>query len=381
LFQYEYCSHRTLPDRPEADNGILVTFWYNERRRPLDTDYTLPRPRRRRRRPSIWRSVAGCLGRLLIYLVALVIIAALALLVYIQARSNPSFDRPAAELTAPSDAATVMRGEFIVKFAAQCWRCHGAPEAADRNEDAPLSGGRALDLSRYGPGFATLPLGLGTYYAANITPDPDTGIGRWTDGEIVRALREGISRDGRLLFPIMPHEWLHGMSDDDALAVVAYLRSQPPVRNAVPGRQPSLAARGLFAFNRIQPTAPISGTISAPPPGATAEYGAYLANHVALCASCHTPRDPQTWQPLTDQPMAGSLFPIPVADDGTSLYALNITSGAERGIGDWSEEDFIRAMREGVTPQGHPFDPAMPRYAQLSADELRAIYLYLRSLP
>lgn len=324
--------------------------------------------------------MASCLGRLATYLLVLLVIAAFALLIYIQVRSNLSDSRPAPELAAPNSATALSRGTYLVRSVAQCWRCHSAPEAGDPNEDAPLSGGRALDLSGLGPGFGLLPLGLGTYIAPNITPDPDTGIGRWTDGQIVRALREGISRDGHRLFPIMPYQELHGLSDEDALAIVAYLRSRPPVRNIVPPRQLSLAARGLIAFEIISPAAPISGTV-APPPGPTAAYGGYLANHVALCSACHTPRDPQTWQALSERPFTGSLFPIPLPGARSSLYAPNITADPDRGIGAWSEEAFVRALREGVAPQGRLLDPAMPRYPQMSADDLRAIYLYLRTLP
>ncbi len=327
------------------------------------------------------QQIASCLGRLVVYLLVLLIIAALALLIYIQVRSNYSDSRPAPELAAPNSAQALSRGEYLVKSVAQCWRCHAAPEAGEPNENAPLSGGGAIDLSSLGPGFGFLPLGLGTYLAPNITPDPDTGIGRWTDGEIVRALREGISRDGHMLFPIMPYQELRGLSDEDALAIVAYLRSRPPVRNLVPPRQLSLAARGLIAFEVIRPAAPISGPVTAPPPGPTPAYGGYLANHVALCSACHTPRDPQTWQALSERPFSGSLFPIPLAGARPTTYAPNITADPDQGIGAWSEGDFIRALREGVTPQGRLLDPAMPRYPQMNADDLRAIYLYLRALP
>lgn len=354
---------------------------------------------RRRQRPSIWWHAAGCLGRLIAYLIGLAVILALVLLVFVQVRWHPTYNRPVLDLTAPGEAQVVSRGEYIVKYAAQCWQCHGAPEAVDQRENAPLSGGRTIDLSTLGPGYGTFPMGLGTYTVPNITPDPDTGIGRWTDGEVVRALREGIGRDGHMLFPIMPYEWLHSLSDEDALAVVAYLRSRPPVRNLPPPSRPSLAARALLAFDVIQPQAPISGTVPAPPPGPTAAYGGYLANQVAMCSACHTPRDPQTWQPLLDRPFAGSLFPIPVPSpppplppglegggaegEGGPLYAPNLTPDPEAGIGRWSEADFIRAMRQGVTPEGRTLRPAMPWpwYAQMSDDDLRAIYLYLRSLP
>ena len=89
------------------------------------------------------------------------------------------------------------------------------------------AGGREFDMTNIGP-----PGGFGYVYAANITPDPETGIGNWSDGELVRALREGLDPDGYQIFPIMETEWWSGLSDDDTLALVAYMRSLQPVRNA-----------------------------------------------------------------------------------------------------------------------------------------------------
>lgn len=183
---------------------------------------------------------------------------------------------PLPDLSASSigdTAGLVQRGEYIVRNVAVCGHCHAA---APRNADGPLSGGMAFRNWR-----------LGTIRASNLTPDPETGLGRWTDAEIVRAIRSGEDREGHVLAPVMPYAWFRGMSDRDALAVARYLKSQPPVRNEVRNR-PSLVYRAarFFVLNPARPTARM-----APRPAADAEYGRYLANHVSLCGDLpHAPR-------------------------------------------------------------------------------------------
>src|SRR5205823_12651228 len=112
---------------------------------------------------------------------------------------------------------------------------------------------------------------LGTIRGSNLTPDPVTGLGAWSGAEIVRALRNGEARDGRLLAPVMPYEWLHDMSDVDALAVARYVKRLPPVPNGV-REQPNV----WFKLGRSLFLGPTRGTVaSAPPRGPTAAYGAY----------------------------------------------------------------------------------------------------------
>src|SRR5687768_2978853 len=127
---------------------------------------------------------------------------------------------PAFQQSELTNADLVQRGESIVRNAAVCGHCHAADPK--RDPDGPLSGGMEFSDWR-----------IGTARASNLTPDPETGLGKWSEGEIVRALRNGQSRDGRLLAPVMPYEWFHEMADSDALAVARYLMSQSPVKNDV----------------------------------------------------------------------------------------------------------------------------------------------------
>jgi len=265
--------------------------------------------------------------------------------------------------SAPVDTADlVARGEYVVRNVAACGGCHAAEP--ERDVDGPLSGGTAFKDWR-----------LGTVRASNLTPDSATGIGAWSEAEIVRALRNGEARDGRLLAPVMPYEWLHDMSDRDALAVARYLRSRPPVAHAVPQR-PSVffrLARSLFL-------GPVRGTSAAAPPRAPdAAYGAYLAQHAGLCADCHTPRRGPQSKPDKRRLFAGDAHP----SKDFPANPANLTPDSATGIGRWSEEDFLRTIRTGVDPKGDTLHPFMPWHEnrRMTDDDLRAIYRFLRTLP
>lgn len=268
-------------------------------------------------------------------------------------------------LPAPPAAApdvSVARGEYIVRNAAVCGQCHAADP--ERDVDGPLSGGTEFRDWR-----------VGTSRAANLTSDSETGLGSWSDAEIVRALRDGERKDGRVLVPVMPYVWFHDMSDDDAFAVARYLKTLPPVRHAV-SQSPNILFRlGKALFVRPLPANPVT----APRRGATAEYGGYLAQHVALCAECHTPRTGLRAQADKSRLFAGDAHP----SKSFPANPANITPDAATGIGTWSEEQFISTIRTGVDPKGirlHPFMPSK-QIARMSDDDLRAIYRYLRTVP
>lgn len=270
---------------------------------------------------------------------------------------------PLPDLPAITDTTALLaRGEYIVRDVAVCGHCHAADP--ERNADGPLTGGLAFQNWR-----------LGTIRASNLTPDSATGLGAWSEAEIVRAIRTGEDREGDVLAPVMPYRWFHGMSDRDALAVAHYLKSLEPVPNEVEN-DPNLvfrAAKLLF----LSPEEPPAGT--APPRAPAAEYGRYLANHVALCADCHTPRTGLRSTPDLDRRFAGQADPpeaFPANPD-------NLTPDPETGIGRWTEEDFLRTLRTGVNPQGDSLHAFMPwrQYRRMPEEDLRAIYRYLRTLP
>jgi mono/diheme cytochrome c family protein len=263
--------------------------------------------------------------------------------------------------TAGDTAGLVRRGEYLVRDVSVCGHCHAADP---RDPDGPLAGGLAFRNWR-----------LGTIYAANLTPDRQTGIGAWSEAELVRAIRNGQDREGHLLAPVMPYEWLSGLSDRDALAIAAYLKSQPPVTRRLRNR-PDLVfnvARALI----LRP----ARTEANPPParGPTAEYGRYLADNVGLCADCHTPRGGLQQAPDRHRLYAGDASPPSAFPANPS----NLTPDAETGIGRWTEEEFLRTLRTGTDPAGNRLHPFMPwrEYRRMTDDDLRAIYRYLRTLP
>jgi mono/diheme cytochrome c family protein len=313
------------------------------------------------------RRILKALGILIGVLVVLVI----GLVLYVQLTWDRPVSREVAQMTAPTDAQTVARGEYLYKWSLGCSGCHGSQ--GSHSPEEPQAGGLEFDMTGIGPGF-------GFVYAANLTPDPETGIGAWSDGELVRSLREGLDREGHLLFPIMEAELWRGLSDEDVLALVAYMRSLPPVRSQVPAHRLSFAAKALIALGVVKPQPPITAPVVAPPRGATVEYGKYLAWHASTCFGCHTPRDPNTGQFDMTQPFAGGLFPFP--EEGFSTTGSNLTPDEATGIGYWTEEQFMTAMRTGLRPDDTVMLPFMPwpSYARWSEEDLRAVWLYLRSL-
>jgi len=258
-------------------------------------------------------------------------------------------------------ADSTARGRFIVRDAAVCGGCHAGSE---RDPDGPLSGGREFHDWR-----------IGTIRASNLTPDDATGLGTWSEAEIVRALRNGVSKDGRLLAPVMPYEWLHEMSDDDAFAVARYLKSLPPVGNEVKQSPNIFFKLGKIFFLRPAP----ASSVTAPPRGPNAEYGRYLSQHAALCAECHTPRAGIRSQPDKSRLFAGMPHPPKEFQANPS----NLTPDPATGIGNWTEADFLQTLRRGVNPAGQSLHPFMPwrQNGRMSDDDLRAIYAFLRTLP
>jgi len=299
-----------------------------------------------------------------------VVIIAIAAAGYVLLAWDRPVEQPAPEMRVPRDEAAVARGKYLYQDGMLCWTCHGSEGGRDPRE--PQAGGRLFDLSGVGPGF-------GRIWGSNITPDPDTGVGKATDGELVRAIREGIDQRGRVIFPVMAYQFYRGLSDEDVLALVAYMRTLAPVRRAVPARELSFAAKALITFGMIKPEDAVTAPIVAPPAGPTAEYGRYVTWHASGCAECHTPRFPESGQLDRTRLMAGGLFAFP--EHGFTTTAPNLTPDEATGIGRWTEDQFVTAVRTGTRPDGTVMLPFMPwpAYAKWRDEDLRAVWLYLRS--
>jgi len=157
------------------------------------------------------------------------------------------------------------------------------------------------------------------------------------------------------------------------------------VKNTVPASRLSLVAKALFALKMIKAQPAITQPIVAPTPGATTEYGKYLAINASGCSECHTPRDTNTGKVFFDRMFAGSAFAFGGEIEGLSAeaHAPNLTADPDAGIGAWSEEQFIKAMRTGARPDGTVMLTMMPYpyYSFWTDDDLKAVYRYLKTVP
>jgi cytochrome c553 len=251
-----------------------------------------------------------------------------------------------------------------VRRVANCYQCHGDTTqfaAAQAGADVPMSGG------------FTWVIPPGSIHARNITSDPETGIGSFKDAAIARALRNGVGSDGRALLPFME---MQGLSDEDLVAVVAYLKSQQPVHNPVPDHEYNLLGKIVKATVLANPVGPRVTPPAVTPHGPTVENGKYIVESVALCGACHTQRDMATGA-FTGQMYAGSNRFEDEMMPGRTWHPPNITSGGR--LANLTEDQFIARFRAGRAIPGSP----MPwqAFQKLDEDDLRAIYRFLKTVP
>ncbi len=276
-------------------------------------------------------------------LIGLLIVVGLVIYIAGGARFNKKYDIQAEEVSIPTDAESIALGEYLVTTRG-CMDCHGEN----------LGGTVLLD----DPALATLP-------APNLTSGAGGIGGQMSDEQWVLAIRHGVGRDGHGLI-IMPSAEYWYLSDRHLGAIIAYLKQAPPVDSSLPARRLGPMGRLGILTGMLPPAMPdlIDHTGPRPPapePGVTVEYGEYVTR---LCTGCHGPD------------LAGA-----PPDQPGGLPYPNLTPAGE--LGNWTEEDFITAMRTGVKPSGAELAEAMPwrTIGQATDEELKAIWLYLESLP
>ncbi len=217
--------------------------------------------------------------------------------------------------------------------------------------------------------FADLP---GRVVAPNITSDVATGVGGWTDDELARAIREGVSRDGRTLFPMMPYEHFRRMSNEDLASIIVFLRSIPPVRRELPKTEIIFPVKYLMRSAPEPITEPVSSSdaVSTDP----VKRGAYLVN-LADCSFCHTPHT--RGEPVKGMDFAGGM---PLKGPWGTVASANLTPD-DSGIKYYDEALFVQTLRTGYV-RARELKPIMPygEYAHMSDDDLKAIFAYLRTL-
>jgi mono/diheme cytochrome c family protein len=269
-------------------------------------------------------------------------------------------------------AARIARGKYLFEAVSDCNGCHSV-------RDFTRFGGPVIPGGT-GKGQVMPLAGLpGRIVAPNITPDLETGLGSWTDGEKIRAIREGIAKDGRVLFPMMPYSEFRSMSDGDVESLVAYLDSLPPIRNKLPETQIAFPI-SILIRSAPRPT----GIVKAPERDATAVYGEYLVT-IGGCISCHT--QDEKGQLKEDMRLAGGrLLDTPLG----RVVSANISPDPDTGIGSWSEDYFkqrfvlqrayLHSQSPKIGPEKFTLMPWLT-FSQMDEQDLAAIYKYLQKQP
>ncbi|MDN0119646.1 c-type cytochrome [Yersinia frederiksenii] len=259
---------------------------------------------------------------------------------------------------ASADANLIARGEYLTK-AADCVACHTTKNGK------PFAGGLAFKTP------------MGTLYSPNITPDKETGIGRWSDEEFLRALHEGKGKNGENLYPAFPYTSYTLLQDDDVKAIKAYLFSLPAVHQ--PNREndmpfPFNQRWGLWFWNLVN----FDGQRFEPDSSKDAQWnqGAYFVEALGHCGECHTPRN-ITMGMKDSKAYAGTEI------DGWT--AFNITSDPHAGIGGWSQEQMVQYLRgghvDGKAQAAGPMAEVIENSTRhLTDSDLNAMAVYLRSL-
>jgi mono/diheme cytochrome c family protein len=256
-------------------------------------------------------------------------------------------------------ASLVERGAYLAK-AADCMACHTTQGGK------PYAGGLGFKLP------------FGTLYSTNITPDKDTGIGDYSDQDFLNAVHRGVRRDGARLYPAMPFVSYTYMTDADALAIKAYLFSLPPVHAAAPDNTLAFPFNQRCAMN-FWSAVFNSDTRFEPDTAQSPEWnrGAYLAEALAHCGECHTPRN-VAFALDNRRKFAGAVT--------AGWRAFNISSDKATGIGSWRDDDLISYLSIGHAA-GHgtaagPMGEAVDRsFSQLTPEDVRAVVAYLRTVP
>jgi mono/diheme cytochrome c family protein len=290
--------------------------------------------------------------------------------------------RPASTERIERTPARLARGRYLVEHLTHCLSCH-SDQQMDRYGMPPKPG----TLGQGGYPFDSK-LGVpGVVCAQNITPDPDYGIGGWTDGEVLRAFREGVDRSGDALFPMMPYPYYHSMSDEDARSIVVYLRTLEPVHHPVPQKQLD------FPVNLLVKSAPqpLEAPVEAPEDAKDhLAYGKYLVT-IAGCVECHSPHDAHG-QKLPGKDFSGGWsLSLVSAGGGKPVHVVppNITPDPDAYFGTATKEQWIGRVKsfasmEGAAPIATPGRNTIMgwvEYAGLTEPDLGAIYDYMKTVP
>ena len=305
--------------------------------------------------------------KILVYLLLAVVIFVGGLLVYVKTMLPNVGDAP--DLKVAITPEKIARGKYLANHVSVCMDCHSTRDwsifAGPLVEGSLGMGGEVFDEKLGFPG---------SFVAPNITP---AKLKDWTDGEIFRAITTGVNKDGKALFPIMPHPNFGRMDEDDIHAIIAYIRSLKPIEHETD------ASVANFPMNFIINTIPKKAEFTEIPSKSNqVAYGKYLVN-AASCGDCHTKHEKGE---VAGEAFAGGFeFKFP---DGTIVSSMNITPDPT-GIGSWDKETFLSRFRmysdSGYVPQkvkDGDFKTVMPwgMYAGMTNEDLEAIFAFLRTV-
>lgn len=308
--------------------------------------------------------------KILAFLVILVVVAVLGLLFYVKA-ALPDV-QAAEELNIEYTPERIKRGEYLANGLSACMDCHSTRDWSKFS--GPITagtmgmGGERFDQTQGFPGV---------FFSRNITP---AGISRYTDGELVRVITTGVTKEGRAMFPVMPYPYYGKMDREDIYSIVAFLRSLSPIENAVPESEAD------FPMNFIINTIPSEAAFTKrPDPSDQIANGAYLVN-AGGCVECHTTA--KQGQINVEKSFSGGRdFTLP---DGSIARSANITPDVATGIGGWTEANFIARFKVYAdsaytvpSVSAGEFNTIMPwtMYKNMTEEDLAAIFAYLKTVP
>ena len=281
-----------------------------------------------------------------------------------------AIEKPA--IQASTDPEVIKRGEYVAHALAHCSICHAPLEATMNRKpgDRPAMPG----------GFEWKMGPVGTLYSRNITPDNETGIGAWTDGELARAIKWGIGKDGKALtFMVFSAP---ALADEDLLAVVSYLRSTAPVKQQNKPHDVGFLGKWMASLAGPDFRKPFFEGLKYAPPAAepSIERGAYLARGPAACIGCHSPFDMMSMK-VSGAEFSGNTQAEPDKDDENMVYRIpNLTPDPKTGhIAKWDEERFVKRFQAGRVYKSSK----MPweAFREMSDADMRSVYRYLKTLP
>jgi mono/diheme cytochrome c family protein len=317
--------------------------------------------------------------KILLTAVSVILLLIVVFFIYVQMSWNKVYDWPGPALRASTDSTVIARGKYLVDGPAHCGSCHvsGFADmvAGDEGKAVPLKGGLKFPM---GP--------LGTIYTRNLTPDPTTGIGRYSDEQLFRMMRHGIRPDSLASMPVLMPFWK--MADDDLIAVVSYLRSLTPIENNVPENSWSFMGKAVRSLtSTFEPIKNPEAPTVAPAMAATVERGEYLANYVANCVGCHTKRDLMTYEATAPEFAGGMEFePWPEfytylkSDPEAWIRTPNITPDPGGALANYkTAEEFVARFRKGRLIAFSPMD--WGPFSRMSDEDITAVWMYLNSLP